>query len=164
MLLLIASVAGTAAVPHFAAPFILQVNSNYLATDLIANPFFTDWNGDGRNDIIVDFASVPEGKGRIYRYYWTHWTHQAPIPISYLPVDMAPSITLQESRNDLTVGLIANPFLVDWNRDGTNDLIVGQLLEGKVRFYPNLGTNQDPVFMSYSFLQADGAEITAPYS
>jgi hypothetical protein len=161
LVFLIAAASGTAAVPRFAAPFILQVTSHYLATDLIASPFFVDWNEDGMSDIIVDWASVPEGKGRIYHY---HWLTPHPVPISYMPLDMECSVKLQDASNYLTIGLIANPFWGDWNGDGTNDLIVGQLLEGRVRFYQNYGTNQDPVFISYEFLQADGAEITAPYS
>ena len=150
-----------ASLPHFRAPFILQVTGDYLSTNLVADPFYVDWNEDGMSDIIVDWAHVPEGKGRIYHY---HWLTPKPVPISYLPVEMEASTAPQYSGSNLTVGLIANPFWGDWDGDGTNDLIVGQLLEGRVRFYRNQGTNTDPVFTTFTFLVADGAEITAPYS
>jgi hypothetical protein len=163
LLFLVIASAASAALPRFRAPFILQVHSSNPAAGTIVNPFFFNLNDDGMNDAIVDW-SLPTGKGRIYRYYSTDRTHLAPVPVSYVQTDAAPALTLQESGDNLTVGLIANPFLADWNGDGLNDLIVGQLLDSKVRFYPNIGTNQDPVFMTYTYLQADGADITATFS
>jgi hypothetical protein len=70
---------------------------------------------------------------------------------------------VQADGGNLVVELIADPCLADWNGDGLNDLIVGQFTGGKIRFYPNSGTNQNPVFTTYSFLQADGADITTTY-
>jgi hypothetical protein len=79
-----------------------------------------------------------------------------------VPQFAAPFI-VQANGSDLIVELIADPFLVDWNGDGLNDLIVGQFTEGNVRFYPNSGTNQNPVFTTYTNLQADGVDITTTY-
>lgn len=159
-LLLSAAAAGIAAVPQFSTPFTLQVNNSDLITDVVANQFFYDWNGDGINDMIVDWSSQ-QGKVRIYRYYLTSTD---PVSLSYLPGSVSASFVAQATGNNLTVGLVSNPFMVDWNGDGFNDLIVGQFIEGKVRFYPNFGTNQDPLFMTYTYLQADGADITSTYS
>ena len=75
-----------------------------------------------------------------------------------------PALTLEPTESHLTVGLIANPFMTDWNGDGLQDLLVGQLIESKVRIYLNTGTNREPVFDSFTYLLADGEEVTAPYS
>lgn len=79
-----------------------------------------------------------------------------------LPQFAAP-FKIQANGSDLTVSLISDPFMVDWDGDGLNDLIVGQFTEGKIRFYPNSGTNESPVFTAYTYLQADGVDITTTY-
>ena len=61
------------------------------------------------------------------------------------------------------VGGNASPFLIDWNGDGKQDLLLGQYLGGKVRFYENIGTNFDPTFGDFVYLQADGADISVSY-
>jgi len=57
----------------------------------------------------------------------------------------------------------ASPFMVDWNGDGRQDLLLGQYNLGKVRFYANVGTNFNPTFSDYVFLQADGGDISVSY-
>ncbi len=54
----------------------------------------------------------------------------------------------------------ANPLVTDWNNDGLKDLMVGQYTSGKIRYYINSGTNEAPVFTTYSYLQADGSDIS----
>lgn len=54
----------------------------------------------------------------------------------------------------------ANPLVVDWNGDGLKDLMVGQYSGGKIRFYQNNDSNDSPVFDGYSYLQADGIDIS----
>jgi hypothetical protein len=71
------------------------------------------------------------------------------------------------SGSPIDVGTYSDPLVTDWDQDGLKDLIVGQFSEGapdegKIRFYPNTGTNQSPVFISYSYLQADGSDIVCP--
>ncbi len=70
---------------------------------------------------------------------------------------------IQASGGDLAVSLVSDPYMVDWDGDGLNDLIVGQFTEGKIRFYPNSGTNEAPVFTGFTYLQADGVDITTTY-
>jgi hypothetical protein len=60
------------------------------------------------------------------------------------------------------VGAHGAPVMFDWNGDGNKDLICGQFDSGKVRFYRNLGPDSAPRFDGYSFLRADGVEITLP--
>jgi len=67
---------------------------------------------------------------------------------------------LQADGDTLDVGVISDPFMVDWDDDGLTDLLVGQFFPGKVCFYKNVGTNQDPVFTFSNYLQADGSDIS----
>ncbi|MFH2002853.1 MAG: hypothetical protein ABIK28_24505 [Planctomycetota bacterium] len=55
------------------------------------------------------------------------------------------------------------PNAVDWNGDGAKDLLVGVFYNGNIFFYPNHGTNENPVFQDRSMLQADGSNIALSY-
>ncbi len=61
------------------------------------------------------------------------------------------------------VGGNASPFFVDWNEDGKQDLLLGQYYGGKVRFYENIGTHFNPVFGNFTYLQADGTDLSVSY-
>ncbi|MEO0131240.1 MAG: hypothetical protein ABIK76_06080 [candidate division WOR-3 bacterium] len=63
----------------------------------------------------------------------------------------------------IDVGYYSAPLMFDWNGDGKKDLITGQFDYGKVRFYQNVGEDTAPVFNGFTFLRADGVEITLPY-
>ncbi len=56
----------------------------------------------------------------------------------------------------------AAPFVCDFNRDGLKDLLVGQFGGGKLRFYPNRGTNAQPVFDGFTYVQIDRTDISVP--
>ena len=58
----------------------------------------------------------------------------------------------------------ASPFVCDFNQDGKKDLLVGQFGGGRLRVYLNQGTDSEPQFDQFSFLQAEGAEATVPPS
>jgi len=73
-------------------------------------------------------------------------------------------IFLFDGTDTLDVGFYSAPVAYDWNADGKKDLLVGQFVYGLIRFYPNIGTNYDPVFSGYEFLTADGSIISLPYT
>ncbi len=77
------------------------------------------------------------------------------------PVFDAP-VAIEANGTPINVGTGGNasPFLVDWNGDGKQDLLLGQFLSGKVRFYPNIGEDTAPEFGDFEYLQADGADIS----
>ncbi len=77
------------------------------------------------------------------------------------PVFDAP-VALQANGTPINVGYGGNasPFMVDWNGDGKQDLLLGQFDAGKIRFYANTGTNYNPTFGDFSYLQADGSDIS----
>ena len=71
---------------------------------------------------------------------------------------------VQANGADLVVSSsIPDPCVIDWDGDGLKDLVIGQFSTGKIRFYPNSGTNENPVFTNYAFLQAGGVDITMAY-
>jgi len=73
-------------------------------------------------------------------------------------------VFLFDGSDTLDVGSYSAPFAYDWNADGKKDLLVGQFHYGLIRFYPNVGTNNNPVFSGYAFLTADDSIISLPYT
>jgi hypothetical protein len=80
-------------------------------------------------------------------------------PVFDLPV----AIEANGMPINVGVGGNASPFLVDWNGDGKQDLLLGQYDGGKVRYYQNIGENFNPVFGNFEYMQADGSDITVSY-
>ncbi len=62
----------------------------------------------------------------------------------------------------IDVGWYGAPCVVDWDGDDLKDLVLGQFTSGKIRFYANSGSNDSPVFTTYSFIQSDGTDISVP--
>jgi hypothetical protein len=88
----------------------------------------------------------------------------AAVAMAATPVFDAP-VAIEANGVPINVGYGGNasPFLVDWNGDGKQDLLLGQFDGGKVRFYENVGEDTAPVFGDSVFLQADGSDITLTY-
>ncbi len=80
------------------------------------------------------------------------------LALADLPLFHEPVI-LEADGVTLDVGVISDPFMVDWDGDGLDDLLVGQFSPGKVSFYKNIGTSGNPVFTFSNYLQADGVDI-----
>jgi hypothetical protein len=58
----------------------------------------------------------------------------------------------------------ASPCVFDINHDGKKDLLVGQFGGGKLRVYLNKGTDAEPKFDDFTYLQIDGTDATVPPS
>ena len=76
--------------------------------------------------------------------------------------DFDPEYQLECAGTVIDVGYYAAPCIADWDLDGVDDLVLGQFTSGNIRFYPNDGTNANPVFNSWSYIQSDGVNITVP--
>ena len=79
--------------------------------------------------------------------------------------DLGPEEFVQAGGSDIVVPGYSVPSLADWNNDLLNDLIVGEgggYGEAKVRVYLNVGTEADPCFADYFFVQSDGRDLTCP--
>jgi len=71
------------------------------------------------------------------------------------------------TRVAFTRDVYLHPFVVDYNCDGKNDLLVGTE-GGKVALFTNGGAGSAPVLLDHGFLKADGEDIdvgthAAPY-
>jgi hypothetical protein len=73
-----------------------------------------------------------------------------------------PPVAIQANGADINTGYGGNasPFIVDWDGDSLQDLLLGQFDGGRVRFYRNVGANYSPVFDAFAYLQADGVDIS----
>jgi hypothetical protein len=80
------------------------------------------------------------------------------------PSELAAPFKLTIAREPLDVGGVgyAAPFVGDFDGDGTGDLLVGQFAEGKLRIYPNLGTDADPKFEGFTWFMDDRPEGRVP--
>lgn len=74
---------------------------------------------------------------------------------------------VQAGTADITVPGYSVPSYVDWDNDGRMDLVVGEGSDsytGKVRVYLNTGTQSDPQFSGYSYVRANGGDLSVPGS
>lgn len=91
-------------------------------------PTFGDLDGDGDLDMLVGYQD-----GGLF---YGENTAGADNPFQF---DITPNYL------DIDVGQNSTPALVDLNRDGTLDMVIGER-NGNLNFLPNLGTPTSPVF------------------
>ena len=92
------------------------------------------------------------GEGAVYWYRFT-----GRFDGEGRPVYAAPKPTLEQDAA-LYAGTLPVPTIVDWNGDGLLDLVVGNS-EGRILFFRNRGTNDQPLFDVGVALSAGGREI-----
>lgn len=103
-------------------------------------------NAEGLSDLIAC------GEGSLYFYRFSGKFTSGGAPVYAEPVSV-----LQE-KADLYAGTLPTPTTVDWNGDGTIDILVGNS-EGFVLFFENIGSNDEPRFLPATRVQAGGREI-----
>jgi len=87
-------------------------------------------------------------------------------PADELVLNFGPEEVIKADGNDIVVPGYSVPSLVDWNNDHLQDLIVGEggaigtVTPAKVRVYLNRGTEAEPLFQDYFYVQADGKDLT----
>jgi hypothetical protein len=86
-------------------------------------------------------------------------------------LDLGPEEIVQAGGVDLVVRGWSVPSMADWNSDGLADLVVGEggfdfvdvvTYQAKVRVYLNGGTETDPQFDTFSYVQSDGRDLALP--
>lgn len=78
--------------------------------------------------------------------------------------DLAAEQYVQANGSDIVAGTYSVPSFVDFNSDGLKDLVVGEKqsypsIVGKVRVYLNSGTESEPEFSSYYYIQSGGSDL-----
>ena len=69
------------------------------------------------------------------------------------------AVSVKCNNEEIQVGNSC-PCVYDWTGDEKKDLLIGQFTGGKIRLYENEGTDEAPVFNSFSYLKAGGVDIS----
>ncbi|MDI6735563.1 MAG: FG-GAP-like repeat-containing protein [bacterium] len=111
---------GTDELPAFGSSTLIFAGGLPIDVGANAAPFVTDFNGDGKKDLLIG-----ERYGKL-----TCYLNQGE--------DGTPTFStgsfVQANGSDIDVGDYAVPFVVDWNNDGIKDLVVGNF-DGEVMLY-----------------------------
>ncbi|MDI6735639.1 MAG: FG-GAP-like repeat-containing protein [bacterium] len=122
----------------------IKVGTKNLQVAGNAVPVVTDWDNDGYSDLIVG-----DGNGHIYLYLNDKTSQTIP--------NLLPGVKIQ-ANSDLDVGRNAAPYVIDWDGDNKDDLIIGNS-DGYVFYYKNIGTNGTPTFNSGTKIKFAEQEI-----
>jgi WD40 repeat protein len=82
-------------------------------------------------------------------------------------INLGPEEIVKAGGSDIVVPGYSVPLLEDWNNDGLQDLLIGEgggTTPGRIRVYLNVGTEADPCFAGYSYVQAAGHDLTCTAS
>jgi hypothetical protein len=142
---------GTVENPNFTFVSYNQFNLNGFGLGLRVIPTFGDLDGDGDLDMIVGSES-----GRVHLF-----TNAA--GASNTMNFSTQTFNLQdEDGAEINVGTFSAPCLVDLNRDGLLDLVIGNK-NGQMRYYQNMGTVSNPSFVLINdFLGGIDADPSSP--
>jgi hypothetical protein len=110
-------------------------------------PWVCDFDADGKNDLLVGDGQ----NGYVYFYRNINpVTNAAPL--------LAEAVRLQVGTNALKVAARATPYVCDWDGDGLQDLLCGDI-NGYVWFFKNTNTAQAPIFAPGVMIQAGGTNL-----
>jgi len=70
---------------------------------------------------------------------------------------------VQANGSDIDVGNRSVLTIVDWDNDGRKDLIIGDY-DGYANLFLNTGTNDNPAFGSFVYIQSSGIDIKLKWS
>jgi len=113
-------------------------------TQTRVKPCVVDWNNDGLKDIIFG-----DEQGRVMLLVNTG-TAKAP--------QFDAPVPLKEGGRDMNGGVRCDPAVYDLNGDGKRDMITADE-DGKVRWFENKGSDENPEFNGFAYIQARGWPI-----
>ncbi|MHC4574298.1 MAG: FG-GAP repeat domain-containing protein [Planctomycetota bacterium] len=114
-------------------------------------PCYADWNNDGKKDLIV-------GEGGnwftpLVRVYLNTGTASEPNFADYFYAEKSDGRDIAYvGRECICSAQGLFPRVVYWDDDSKKDLLIGQH-DGTIRIYLNVGTDEDPVFDSGTFVK-----------
>jgi WD40 repeat protein len=126
-----------------------QLTSHYqtIAVGQYSRPFVVDYDLDGDKDLLVG------SKEGTIALFTNTGTDEKP--------ELTGSQLLKAGDEVISVGTNAAPFVVDYNNDGEQDLLVGTG-EGYLLLFANLGSNAQPAYGAPLVLRdAQGTAINA---
>ena len=149
-----AIVTGVAAAPQFRPAVALTAGGINIDLGEYAIPCVTDWNGDGKKDLLVGYRTADK-----VALYLNTGTDASPVFTNFTP--------LQAGGTDIVVpgsscGAPA-PWVCDFDGDGRRDLLVGSGLNGTVNFYRNTNTDAAPKLAPALQLIAGAGTLSVTY-
>ncbi len=123
---------GTDAAPVFGTSTQMLSNNSPLDVGQYAAPFVCDWNHDGQKDLVV-------GNSNGYCLLFPNTASSIGTPT------LGTSTILKNISGDIDVGRFSRPWVIDYNGDWLDDLILGNG-DGDIKVYPNIGNEQKPEY------------------
>ncbi|KPK75261.1 MAG: hypothetical protein AMJ79_11920 [Phycisphaerae bacterium SM23_30] len=133
----------TDAAPVLVQARLLQLNGDTFNLGERAKPEITDFNNDGKKDLIVGLDN-----GDIFLLINTG-TDAAPVFSQAAPLS-------------LNAGLKPQPRAFDWNNDGKKDLLCADE-RAVVHYFENIGTDEKPAFAQGKTVQTNGVDVASFY-
>lgn len=127
--------------PIFHDPYFFKQKADNLKVGVLSTPFSFDWNGDGKDDLIVGDSS-----GRISYIENAdgmnppRWKAPVPLKASGAIIRIQPGNKGGPEEEKWGYTTIA---VADWNHDGLPDLM-GNSITGEVQWYENIGSRSTP--------------------
>jgi hypothetical protein len=135
----------------------LLAGTNALAPGSYAIPCVTDWNGDGRKDLLVGYQTA----GKI-ALYLNCGTDAQPAFTNF--VNLRAWIPSTAKWQDIThlSGACGAPacWVCDFDDDGRRDLLVGSGAEGTIWFYRNTNTDATPILVQVGQLKTGNTSLS----
>ena len=140
---------------------ILQASGAALGTNMFtyAIPCVTDWNGDGKKDLLVGYQTA----GKI-EVFLNSGTDAQPVFTNFFNLQYFDSTNgLQDILHPSGSCGAPAPWVCDFDGDGKRDLLVGAGHDGTVWFYRNMNTDATPILAPGVRLTVGGNPLTVSY-
>ncbi|MHC4146082.1 MAG: FG-GAP repeat domain-containing protein [Planctomycetota bacterium] len=131
--------------PIFDDGSLLQLPTGNIDVGYRATSTVVDWDNDGKKDLVVGALD-----GEMHLFI-NEGTDTSP--------DFVVETLIQEDGSALLVpSARSSPMILDLNGDGTKDILTGNT-DGELLFYPNVGTDAEPLFSGSYLIESGGMPV-----